>query len=659
MIPVAGAVSLNLSLAFAILTLFAIGFYIRYNDFRLFLTGQRLSLASSGLSVISTIILTNELILGNFDLDYVAHYTSNETPLLYKITALWAGQSGSMLFWLAILSIYAIIVVLQNRKEHHLLMPWVIIVITIVQLFFLGMTNFVTNPFEPTNADFIVMNGNGLNPLLQNPTMAIHPPMLYLGYVGFTIPFAFAIAALIKKDASSLWIKTIRRWTLVTWLFLGIGIILGGWWAYLELGWGGYWAWDPVENASFMPWLTGTAFVHSIIIQEKKNMLKIWNMILIILTFTLCIFGTFLTRSGVMSSVHSFTASGLGPLFFGFVILILIVSYSLLYVRRKHFQTEKQLESFTSRESGFLFNNVVFVVMCFAVFWGTIFPVISEAVRGTKITVGAPFFNQINIPIGLILLFLTGVGPLLAWRNTSKESLIKNFTFTLIVAFIIVGLLLALDITGNAMMTLSLSGFVFTTIVIEFWRGIRARTRKFDESIISAFIKLIQKNRSRYGGYISHLGIVLMFVGFSGHAFDIEDEWGLQIGAKETVGNYEIELDALSEEERPNHYAYIANLNIYTSGGEFVTDLHPEKRIYFHRDPNPDKRQPHSELDIYSTIVRDIYSIFTGVDPKNQVGYFKIMINPLVQWVWIGSYFLIIGTVIAMWPVKRGKNELE
>ncbi len=659
MIPVAGAVSLNLSLAFAILTLFAIGFYIRNNDYRLFLTGQRLSLASSGLSVISTIILTNELILGNFDLDYVAHYTSNETPLLYKITALWAGQSGSMLFWLAILSIYAIIVVLQNRKEHHSLMPWVIIVITIVQLFFLGMTNFVTNPFEPTNADFIVMNGNGLNPLLQNPTMAIHPPMLYLGYVGFTIPFAFAIAALIKKDASSLWIKTIRRWTLVTWLFLGIGIILGGWWAYLELGWGGYWAWDPVENASFMPWLTGTAFVHSIIIQEKKNMLKIWNMILIILTFTLCIFGTFLTRSGIMSSVHSFTASGLGPLFFGFVILILVVSYGLLYARRSHFQTEKQLESFTSRESGFLFNNVIFVVMCFAVFWGTIFPVISEAVRGTKITVGAPFFNQINIPIGLILLFLTGVGPLLAWRNTSKESLIKNFTIPLIVAFISAGVLLALDIRGNAMMTLSLSGFVFTTIAIEFWRGIHARTRKFDESTISAFIKLIQKNRSRYGGYISHLGIVLMFVGFSGHAFDIEDEWGLQIGSKETVGNYDVELAGLSEEERPNHYAYIADLNVYTTGGEFVTDLHPEKRIYFHRDPNPDKRQPHSELDIYSTLTRDIYSIFTGVDPKNQVGYFKIMINPLVQWVWIGSYFLIIGTVIAMWPVKRKKNELE
>jgi len=659
MIPVAGAVSLNLSLAFGILTLFSIGFYIRNNDFRLFLTGQRLSLASSGLSLIATIILTNELIIGNFDLDYVAHYTSNETPIIYKITALWAGQAGSMLFWLAILSLYAIVVVLQNKREHITLMPWVIIVITIVQLFFLGMTNFVTNPFEPTNADFIVMNGNGLNPLLQNPTMAIHPPMLYLGYVGFTIPFAFAIAALIKKDASSLWVKTIRRWTLVTWLFLGIGIILGGWWAYLELGWGGYWAWDPVENASFMPWLTGTAFVHSIIIQEKKNMLKIWNMILIILTFTLCIFGTFLTRSGVMSSVHSFTASGLGPLFFGFVILILIVSYGLLYVRRHHFQTEKRLESFTSRESGFLFNNVIFVVMCFAVFWGTIFPVISEAVRGTKITVGAPFFNQINIPIGLVLLFLTGVGPLLAWRNTSKESLIKNFTLPLIVAFLSAGVLLALNVRGNAIMTLALSSFVFTTIAIEFWRGIRARTRKFDESILSALFQLIQKNRSRYGGYISHLGIVLMFVGFSGHAFDIENEWGLQIGSKETVGNYEVELAALSEVERPNHYAYIADLNVYTAAGEFVTELHPEKRIYFHRDPNPDKRQPHSELDIYSTLVRDIYSIFTGVDPKNKVGYFKIMINPLVQWVWIGSYFLIIGTVIAMWPVRRKKYELE
>ncbi|MBL7013564.1 MAG: heme lyase CcmF/NrfE family subunit [Candidatus Marinimicrobia bacterium] len=659
MIPVAGAVSLNLSLAFGILTLFSIGFYIRNNDFRLFLTGQRLSLASSGLSLIATIILTNELIIGNFDLDYVAHYTSNETPIIYKITALWAGQAGSMLFWLAILSLYAIVVVLQNKREHITLMPWVIIVITIVQLFFLGMTNFVTNPFEPTNADFIVMNGNGLNPLLQNPTMAIHPPMLYLGYVGFTIPFAFAIAALIKKDASSLWVKTIRRWTLVTWLFLGIGIILGGWWAYLELGWGGYWAWDPVENASFMPWLTGTAFVHSIIIQEKKNMLKIWNMILIILTFTLCIFGTFLTRSGIMSSVHSFTASGLGPLFFGFVILILIVSYGLLYVRRDHFQTEKRLESFTSRESGFLFNNVIFVVMCFAVFWGTIFPVISEAVRGTKITVGAPFFNQINIPIGLILLFLTGVGPLLAWRNTSKESLIKNFTLPLIVAFLSAGVLLALNVRGNAMMTLALSSFVFTSIAIEFWRGIRARTRKFDESILSALFQLIRKNRSRYGGYISHLGIVLMFVGFSGHAFDIENEWGLQIGSKETVGNYEVELAALSEVERPNHYAYIADLNVYTTAGEFVTELHPEKRIYFHRDPNPDKRQPHSELDIYSTLVRDIYSIFTGVDPKNKVGYFKIMINPLVQWVWIGSYFLIIGTVIAMWPVRRKKYELE
>ena len=654
MIPLTGAISLNLSLAFGILTLFVIGFYIRNDDFRLYRTGQRLSLVTSGLSLLATGVLTNELIAGNFDLDYVAHYTSNETPFMYKITALWAGQSGSMLFWLAILSVYAMVAVLQNKDKHLSLMPWVIFVTTIVQLFFLAMTNFVTNPFEPTNADFVIMNGNGLNPLLQNPTMAIHPPMLYLGYVGFTIPFAFALAALIKRDASSLWIKTVRRWTLVTWLFLGIGIILGGGWAYLELGWGGYWAWDPVENASFMPWLTGTAFVHSIIIQEKKNMLKIWNMILIIVTFTLCIFGTFLTRSGVMSSVHSFTASGLGPLFLSFVFIIMIVSFGLLYYRRADFKSEKRLESFTSRESGFLFNNVVFVVLCFAVFWGTIFPVISEAVRGTKITVGAPFFNQINIPIGLILLFLTGVGPLLAWRNTSKESLIKNFTSPIIVALLTGGVLFALNVRGNSLVALSLASFVATTILIEFWRGISARTGKFEESVFTAFIRLIQKNRSRYGGYITHLGIVLMFVGFSGHAFDIENEWGLKAGNRETVGNYEVELLKISQEERPNHYAYIADLNVYQKeDGKFVTDLHPEKRIYFHRDPNPDKRQPHSELDIYSTLVRDIYSIFTGVDPENNVGYFKIMINPLVQWVWIGSYLLVIGTVIAMWPAKR------
>ena len=327
---------------------------------------------------------------------------------------------------------------------------------------------------------------------------------------------------------NALWMRTVRQWLLFVWLMLSIGIILGGWWAYQELGWGGYWAWDPVENASFMPWLTGTALLHSIIIQEKKDMLKVWNMALIIITFTLCIFGTFLTRSGVMSSVHSFTASSLGPIFLGFVFLILVVSFLLLFNRKSFLQSEKRIESFTSRESGFLFNNVVFIVMCFAVFWGTIFPVISEAVRGTKITVGAPFFNQVNIPIGLVLLLLTGVGPLLVWRRTSNQSFIRNFTTPIVMGLVSALVLYIFNIRGYVLISFSLSAFVLTTIGFEFFRGIRSRMTSQKENPIIAFWRLIRKNRSRYGGYIVHIGIVLMFVGFTGHSFDSEKEFGLK-----------------------------------------------------------------------------------------------------------------------------------
>ena len=385
---------------------------------------------------ISTFVLGHQLMISNFDIDYVARYTSFETPTVYKISALWAGQSGSLLFWLFILSIFNTITIIQNQSKHHNLMPWVIITLSTIQLFFLVLTNFITNPFEPTQADFEIVNGNGLNPLLQNITMAIHPPTLYLGYVGFSVPFAFAFAALVNKDIGALWIQSIRRWTLVAWLFLSVGIILGGWWAYQELGWGGYWAWDPVENASFMPWLTATAFLHSIIVQEKKDMLRVWNMVLIILTFSLCIFGTFLTRSGVMSSVHSFTESSLGPVFLSFVFIILVSSFWLMYSRIGVLRSPRRIESVSSRESGFLFNNLIFVVMCFAVFWGTLFPVITEAVNGNKISVGPPFFNQINIPIGLALLALTGIGPLLAWRGTSNKRLIQNFAFPTILGLL-------------------------------------------------------------------------------------------------------------------------------------------------------------------------------------------------------------------------------
>ena len=655
MIPVIGGLALNLALGLAIIAIIFNVLYLRSGDGRLFLSGQRAALAVSLLSIFATIILTQLLMTSNFDVDYVAHYTSQETPLIYKFTALWAGQSGSLLFWLFILSLYAIIAILQNQRSQLNLMPWVMIVLVTVQLFFLILVNFITNPFAPTETDFVIANGLGLNPLLQNATMAIHPPMLYLGFVGFTVPFAFSIAAMAQRDMNALWMRTVRQWLLFVWLMLSIGVMLGGWWAYQELGWGGYWAWDPVENASFMPWLAGTALLHSVMIQEKKDMLKVWNMVLIIITFTLCIFGTFLTRSGIMSSVHSFTASSLGPIFLGFVFFILVVSFGLMSQRMQLLRSKKRIESFSSRESGFLFNNVVFIVMCFAVLWGTLFPVISEAVRGTKITVGAPFFNQINIPIGLVLLCLTGIGPLLVWRKTSKQSFIRNFTTPVIAGLVMALVLYITNIRGYVLISFSLSVFVLTTISLEFARGIRSRITVHKENPLTAFWRLLRKNRSRYGGYIVHVGIVFMFIGFTGHAFDIEKEFGLKKDETNHLGGYTFVLQNIREEERPNHYAWIADLHVSDASGKEIVMLHPEKRIYFHRNPDPERRQPHSELDIYSTMKQDIYSIFNSVDLENGVAYLKIMINPLVNWVWFGGFIFVLGTLVALWPPKKEK----
>ena len=655
MIPVIGGLALNLALGLAIIAIIFNVLYLRSGDGRLFLSGQRAALAVSLLSIFATIILTQLLMTSNFDVDYVAHYTSQETPLIYKFTALWAGQSGSLLFWLFILSLYAIIAILQNQRSQLKLMPWVMIVLVTVQLFFLILVNFITNPFAPTETDFVIANGLGLNPLLQNATMAIHPPMLYLGFVGFTVPFAFSIAAMAQRDMNALWMRTVRQWLLFVWLMLSIGVMLGGWWAYQELGWGGYWAWDPVENASFMPWLAGTALLHSVMIQEKKDMLKVWNMVLIIITFTLCIFGTFLTRSGIMSSVHSFTASSLGPIFLGFVFFILVVSFGLMSQRMQLLRSKKRIESFSSRESGFLFNNVVFIVMCFAVLWGTLFPVISEAVRGTKITVGAPFFNQINIPIGLVLLCLTGIGPLLVWRKTSKQSFIRNFTTPVIAGLVMALVLYITNIRGYVLISFSLSVFVLTTISLEFARGIRSRITVHKENPLTAFWRLLRKNRSRYGGYIVHVGIVFMFIGFTGHAFDIEKEFGLKKDETNHLSGYTFVLQNIREEERPNHYAWIADLHVSDASGKEIVMLHPEKRIYFHRNPDPERRQPHSELDIYSTMKQDIYSIFNSVDLENGVAYLKIMINPLVNWVWFGGFIFVLGTLVALWPPKKEK----
>ncbi len=654
MIPIIGSITLSSALGLAIVSFILLLIGIKNQRQKYFVSAYRAVNLISFLNIFSTFLLLNELIDSNFDIKYVAHYTSIETPLIYKITALWAGQSGSLLFWLFILSIYSLIVSYKERKVLTIYFQWVLLVLTLVQFFFLILLNFIENPFEPINVNFVVNNGNGLNPLLQNLTMAIHPPTLYLGYIGFTIPFAFAIGALITKKTDSLfWIKKIRRWTLFAWLFQTAGIILGGWWAYQELGWGGYWAWDPVENASFMPWLTATAFLHSIYIQEKKGILKLWNIILILATFILVIFGTFLTRSGIMSSVHSFAVSDLGPAFLIFIAFLLFMCLYLVWKRLPILKSENKIESISSRESGILLNNVIFVVICFSVFWGTVFPVLSEAVRGSKITVGPPFYNQVNIPIGLILLFFTGAGPLLVWGHTSKKAFLSNFRIPLAAMIIVLFFSYFSGIRGSALISFSLAGFSLVAILKEFWRGIFSRKRKFKESIFYAFINLIKKNRNRYGGHIVHLGIIIMFIGFTGNAFDSEIEFSLKNGDAIDFEGYRFKLSSLFPEERPNHFAWVAEMRVEDKEQNLITTLYPEKRVYFHKHPNPDKRQPHSELDIYSTIKKDIYSIFSGIDSENQNAYFKIMINPLVKLVWYGGYILIIGTLIILFPIRR------
>ncbi|HJX87801.1 MAG TPA: cytochrome c biogenesis protein CcsA, partial [Gemmatimonadales bacterium] len=443
----------------------------------------------------------------------------------------WAGQKGSLLFWAVVLSLFAALAQLLTPRRFGHLMPYVGAVTSAVVAFFVCTMLFAANPFE--RMAFTPADGRGLNPQLQNPGMMIHPPMLYLGYISITIPFAFAIAALLSRSLDSGWIHAIRKWTLVSWLFLSIGITLGMWWAYVELGWGGYWAWDPVENASLLPWLTMTAFLHSVMIQEKRGMLKRWNLGLIVGTFLLSIFGTFITRSGVIASVHSFTQSNVGYFFLAFLVVCGILSFTLLYTRWSSLEAEVRLESVVSREAAFLFNNLLLVGIAFSVLWGTLFPILSEAVRGTKITVGPPFFNQVNVPLGLALLALTGIGPLIAWRRASVANLKRQFTGPVVIGLVTGMLLVGLGMRDvYALIAYTLAGFVLGTITQEFYKGTRARHRMYGENYVMAFLRLIGRNRRRYGGYIVHVGVVVLFAAFAGLAFKEEFDVTLKGGEK-------------------------------------------------------------------------------------------------------------------------------
>src|SRR5713101_7459176 len=474
-------------------------------------SGTHAAYAVFGCVLIAVAALLHALVTRDFNLEYVAAYSSSTLPLSYTIAALWGGQKGSLLFWTLILTFFSTIVQVQNRAKNRELMPYVTATLMTIALFFLGLLCFIASPFE--RLGFTPTEGSDLNPLLQNYWMTIHPPSLYLGYVSASVPFAFAMASLATGKLGDVWIRTTRRWALLSWFFLSVGNMLGGRWAYEVLGWGGYWAWDPVENAAIMPWFTASAYLHSVMIQEKKNMLKVWNMVLVILTFALTIFGTFLTRSGVISSVHSFTQSGLGPFFIGFLLFVLLVAGGLLAYRLPELRTPAVMESFLSREAAFLFNNLVLVGIAFAVFWGTVFPVLSEWVRGVKITVGPPFFNRVNAPLGLVLLFFTGVGPVIAWRRASPRNLRRAFTAPVLTALAAAAVLgVAGAPPGCAYLTFVLGCFALGTVGQEFWRGVRARQAMLHESAPRALSRLVGKNRRRYGGYVIHVGVVSVFV---------------------------------------------------------------------------------------------------------------------------------------------------
>ena len=608
-------------------------------------SAERATYGVFGLVTIAMVALLYALLAHDFRLQYVASVSSRAMPTFYVIAALWGGQEGSMLLWLWLLAMYSALVVVQNRHRNRELMPYVISTLMTTTLLFLAMLVIVEDPFR--QLPHAPRDGQGLNPLLQNPLMVIHPPNLYLGFVGFAVPFAFAIGALASGRLDTQWIRSIRRWTLVAWLFLGVGILLGGQWAYVELGWGGYWAWDPVENASLMPWLTGTAFLHSVMVQEKKGMLKVWNMVLIILTYALSIFGTFLTRSGIIASVHAFAQSSLGPYFLLYLAGILIIAVTLLVKRLPQLRSDHRLESVISRESSFLFNNLFFVGIMFAVLWGTMFPILSEAVKGVKISVAAPFFNQVNIPLGLGLLFLSGVCPLIAWRKASVRNLRRNFLYPFTLSFVITAALYTLGIRHVvALISFAICLFVFGTIVLEFYRGTRARRAVSGGTIWQAFVSLIRRNRRRYGGYIVHFGVVLLFVGITGSsAYQIEQNVVLRPGESARVGAFTLQYDDLTRMIESTHEAFMAKLTVGRDG-KYLTTLYPEKRLYFAQN------QPTTEVALRTSLFEDLYIIMAGFEPSKIVT-FKVFVNPLVFWMWMGGLVMVMGTVIAIWPERR------
>ena len=634
------------------LRLIAVGHPSRISPERLADTARRAGIAGFLAVTAAAFALIWSVFTNDFSITYIMEHSNRALPGAYKFSALWSGQEGSLLLWAWLLATYGFVLRLTHKTDVKLY-AYAGTIMAGIQVFFLLVLNFAAPPFALMKGA-IPDDGNGLNPLLQYPEMVIHPPMLYLGYVGFSVPFAFALGALMMRYPGEKWIKVTRVWTLVTWLFLTAGIFLGMHWAYAVLGWGGYWGWDPVENASFMPWLTGTAFLHSVMMQEKKGMMKSWNVWLIFSTFLLTLLGTLLTRAGLVSSVHAFAQSSIGTWFVVFMGIVLAVCIFTYVLQRGHLKSEQHMESLVSRESSFLFNNLVLLTACFVILWGTLFPILSEYVVGNKVTVGAPFYNRVAIPIGLFLLFLTGVGPLLPWRSTSLKSIKRNFILPVVALWAMVVVCLAVGVrpwkdgafqAGQfyALVSFAVSAAVMTAILSELLRGAAVISRQTGRNLANGIWLLTRRNTRRYGGYIIHIGVVIVVIGLAGAAFNrnIESELGLH--DKMQIGPYTLVQVGATQDSNLNYNSEYAMLDVYRDGKKQF-QMTPEKRVYLASD------QPQTMVAIHSLPSWDLYVVYEGSNPDTGNPIIKAFLNPLVGWIWAGLVILIFGTFIALVP---------
>jgi cytochrome c-type biogenesis protein CcmF len=643
-VPELGSAAAIVALALALWGAVAAAAGARTGRPALVLSAQHAALGVFVLVTACFALLTYAFLAFDFSVRYVAINTNLGTPFYYRITGVWGALEGSIILWTWMLALYTLVVVLRHRESAHDLYPWVLSVMLSVMAFFLLVITVAAPPFErltPVPAD-----GRGLNPLLEDTGMITHPVALYLGFTGVTVPFAFALAALITGRVGDAWITLTRRWTIIAWYFLSLGLLIGGWWSYHVLGWGGYWAWDPVENAAFMPWLTATAFLHSVMVQERRRMLKLWNLWLVILTFGLTLFGTFLTRSGVIASVHAFTQGSIGVFFLSFLALVLLTALALLAWRWDALSAQGELDSVVSRESAFLLNNVLLVAAAFTVFFGTVFPLLSEAVRGVKVSVGAPFFNQVNVPLFLALIFLMGVGPLIAWRRASPDNLRRSFLWPVAVGVAAAALFSALGIRSTlAVLALALTVFVAATIAVDFSRATRARVR-MGERLLPAMGGLLRRHNRRYGGFVVHLGILIVALGVTGsQAWSVQTETTLRRGEAAELAGYRVRFDGLTATEESNHFKVAGAFTV--SNGRVLAVLRPAKKFY------PQEQSPIAGVDYRLGFGEDVYLVLGDFARDGSEATVKLQVNRLVSWIWIGGAVLTLGALLAILPDRK------